>query len=149
MTEQQQAAYQTLAIGGGDWILFKIQTIDGIANQFKYAEFDVEMGIEQASGYDRTGWIPRYTQILETEEWRNIDNPVALDNLILYVSNLAVLCVLAVMLLVSPIVSTDRAKKVNQLQYASKTGRRVLRSQFWATVVSTFALSTLLLLFSG
>jgi hypothetical protein len=109
----------------------------------------VEGEMELSAYYDRTGWIPRYTQILETEEWRNIGNPEALSNMTLYVSNLAVLSVLAVMLLVSPLVSADRAKKVNQLQYVSKTGRRVLLSQFWATVFSAFALTTLLLLFFG
>ncbi|MCL2078707.1 MAG: hypothetical protein FWH17_02560 [Oscillospiraceae bacterium] len=67
-----------------------------------------------------------------------------------YAQNLALLVVLAVFILVSPLVTIDKAVKVNLLQYSSMTGRKILKKQFAAVIISAIGITTLLLLcFAG
>jgi hypothetical protein len=58
-----------------------------------------------------------------------------------YSKMLTVACVVCTVILVSPLVATDRARKVYLLQYSSSYGRRILRTQFAAAMLSAFAMS--------
>jgi hypothetical protein len=59
----------------------------------------------------------------------------------LYAAVTAIVSVLIALLLVSPLIVADRQRGMNLLQYASSTGRRIIRRQFAAIAVSAFALS--------
>jgi hypothetical protein len=61
-----------------------------------------------------------------------------------YAATVAVSAVLAVIILIAPLLTTDRARRMNLLQYSSIIGRRIIRRQFAATVVSAFVLSAVL-----
>ena len=57
---------------------------------------------------------------------------------------------LAVLALISPLITNDRHRRLHYLQYSSKQGRKISRAQLAATLLSAFALTTLLILvFSG
>ena len=50
----------------------------------------------------------------------------------------------AVMVLIIPLLLTDRSRKINMLQYSSAMGRKIMRTQLAATLVSAFVLSLVL-----
>ena len=58
---------------------------------------------------------------------------------------LSVLIILAVLVLVSPLISNDRHKNIHYLQYSSKQGRKIMRTQLIAALLSAFMLTTLLI----
>ena len=82
----------------------------------------------------------RLAAIRETEEY---------ENTVAYSVNLAILSVLAVLTLVSPLIVTDRARHVHLLQYTAKHGRKILQKQLIAVLLSAFMLTTLLLAVFG
>lgn len=84
----------------------------------------------------------RLAAIRETEEYRNIMNEYVYENTVAYSVNLAILSVLAVLTLVSPLIVTDRARHGHLLQYTAKHGRK-------AVLLSAFMLTTLLLAVFG
>jgi len=59
--------------------------------------------------------------------------------------NLAILAILVTLILVSSLITTDRANRVNWLQYSSKQGRSVLAKQFSAIVISAIGVTTILM----
>jgi hypothetical protein len=63
----------------------------------------------------------------------------------LYAAVVGVFTVVAVIILIAPLLITDRIRKVNLMQYSSTIGRRIFRLQFAATIVSALALSILLI----
>ncbi|MFD0678994.1 MULTISPECIES: hypothetical protein [unclassified Paenibacillus] len=63
----------------------------------------------------------------------------------LYTAVVGVFTVVAVIILIAPLLTTDRMRKLNLMQYSSTIGRRIFRLQFSATIVSTLALSILLI----
>jgi len=63
----------------------------------------------------------------------------------LYAAVVGVFCAVSVILLVAPLLTTDRMRKVNLIQYSSAIGRRILGTQLAATAVSAFVLSFLLI----
>jgi hypothetical protein len=56
--------------------------------------------------------LARIMEIRETEEYRNIMDGWVFDNTVTYTIYLAILAVLAVLVLVSPLIVTDRARNV-------------------------------------
>lgn len=63
----------------------------------------------------------------------------------LYAAVVGIFTVVAVIILVAPLLTTDRMRKLNLMQYSSTIGRRIFRLQFAATVASALALSLLLI----
>ena len=84
------------------------------------------------------------------QAWRNMlpeELPRALSTYIAYV---LIWCALSICLLLSPFVVRDRSSRMRQLQYASRHGRRILRTQCTAALLSALLLTTLnLLIFGG
>lgn len=63
-----------------------------------------------------------------------------------YAAVVGIFSIAAVMILVAPLLTADRMRKVNLMQYSSSIGRRILKLQFAATTASAFVLSLLLIL---
>jgi len=67
-----------------------------------------------------------------------------------YVRSLAVLVTLVTLILVSSLITSDRASRVNWLQYSSWHGRRVFCKQFIAVIISAVGATTILVaVFAG
>lgn len=82
--------------------------------------------------------------------WQNILPWVAPESFMLYMTFLCVWMCLSVCLLLSPLLVTDRMSRMWSLQYSSKRGRGVYRTQFGAAMLSAFLLATVnLSLFLG
>ena len=146
-TEAEEKAVWTLLREEGDFVRFKLQALEFIEERYHdYTEFTLpRLMSEAANGWEKD----RFAAIKENEEYRNIMVWWVYDNTLDYALRLAVLAVLAVLALVSPLVVSDRARKVHLLQYSAKEGRRILRKQLVAVLLSAFLLTTLLLAVFG
>lgn len=67
------------------------------------------------------------------------------SNFSFYTAGVGVFTIIAVIILIAPLLTTDRMWKLNLMQYSSTIGRRIFGIQFAATFVSALALSILLI----
>jgi hypothetical protein len=66
----------------------------------------------------------------------------------LYAAITGVFALVAVIILLTPFLITDRLRRVNLLQYSSAVGRKIFHIQFAASIISAFVLSVVLLVLS-
>ncbi len=154
--EMSQKRDQTEAEYNAEWILlkeecgfvqFKLQTLDRIEEcYYNYPEYKLEGLISEATSEKE---LARLMEIQETKEYRNIMDGYVFEDTVTYTIYLAILAILAVLVLISPLIVTDRARNVHLLQYTAKHGRRILNQQLIAVVLSAFLLATTLLLIFG
>lgn len=129
-------------------VLFKLQALESLRdgyNGFNDSDFKERM-IE----YSDTDLLrQRWHEIYETGESKSII-PWGLDlNLVSYTMNLSLLVVFTVIILHSPLITSDRLRNMRLLQYSSKSGRGLLGKQFATVVLSSMILTTALILISG
>lgn len=145
-TEAETEALWTLLGKESNFVRFKLQTIEWIENQYRdYPRYVSELMLEATNQKE----IDRLNAILETKEYTNIMEWEVYENTVGYTVYLAILSILAVFVLVSPLIVTDRARNVHLLQYSSKHGRKILQKQLLAVLLSAFMLTTLLILIFG
>jgi hypothetical protein len=146
-TEAERAAVWTLLGSETGFVRFRMQALERIVNAHDgYLRYTLMHQLSQAS---RQRDIDRLNAVMETQEYRNIMDWNVYENTVDYTFCLAVMSVLAVLVLVSPLVVNDRIRNVHLLQYASKHGRNVLMTQLSAVLLSAFVLATVLLLVFG
>lgn len=146
ITEAENKAIWTLLGEECDFVRFKWQSLQWIASQYENAPQHIQTYISDVTTPKAK---ERLNAILQTEEYKNIMDGHVYDNTVGYAFYLAILAVLAVLVLVSPLLVTDRAGNLHLLQYTSKEGRRILQKQFLAVLLSAFLLTTTLLLIFG
>lgn len=81
--------------------------------------------------------------------WQNLLPAEITDTASRYFSYLLVWVVLSVCLLISPLTVRDKMRKMRQLQWSSRHGRKILKTQFRASVLSAFLLTTINILLLG
>jgi len=91
----------------------------------------------------------RFDESIENGEHLSILSYWTYSNTNDYLKFFSVLLVLSVLILVSPLLVSDRHANLHYLQYSSKYGRAIIRGQLIATLLSAFALTTLLILVFG
>ncbi|MDR2572238.1 MAG: hypothetical protein LBD23_18335 [Oscillospiraceae bacterium] len=91
----------------------------------------------------------RITEIIETGEYGGTMFSEAWSNTLTYFCDFLALLSLATLLLLTPLITTDRMKNVHHLQYSSKLGRRVLRQQLYSFTLSSVLLTTVMILVFG
>jgi len=85
----------------------------------------------------------RLTQIRDSGELASIITHHTLFHTWRYTRSLAALNTLATLILVSTLITADRANRVNWLQYSSKQGRRIFTKQFIAVLASAVGITTI------
>ena len=90
--------------------------------------------------------LHRAIEIRDSGELLNIMPYLTIYHTWRYARSLAVFVILATLILVSPLVVTDKANRVNWLQYSSKQGRNILKKQFVAVLISSIGMTTILVL---
>ena len=94
--------------------------------------------------------LQRAIEIRDSGELKNIMSYWAMFHTWRYARQLGILVILATLILVSQLITTDRANRVNWLQYSSKQGRSIFKKQFVAVLISSIAMTTLLIaIFAG
>jgi len=136
LTETEKKAVWTLLGEECGFVRFKLQAIELIEEQYhNYPKYKLRDLLAQSV---REKEIERFTAIEETEEYRNIMDKYVYYNTVEYALYLAILSVLAVLVLVSPLIVGDRARDIHLLQYSSKLGRKILNKQFISVILSVF-----------
>lgn len=146
-TEAEEKAIRTLFGEKYNFVKFKLQALDNIKESYcKYPEYTLKYFISEAKSEKS---IARLNAIKKTEEYRNIMSGWVFENTVTYTVYLAILAILAVLIFVSPLIVTDRTNNIHLLQYSAKQGRRILRKELIAVILSAFLLTTALILVFG
>jgi len=94
--------------------------------------------------------VQRLAEIRDSGELKSIMSWHTLFHTLRYFQGLAALVILITLILVSALVTADRANRVSWLQYSSKQGRNILKKQFSAVLISAIGITTILvIIFSG
>jgi len=110
-----------------------------LALEWRYANYNI--WLESMIAHDSRPMVVQSAErILAMGNNSLIDNDLT-RYFSLYSAVVGVLAVVAVAVLITPLIVVDRGRKVNYLQYSSKIGRKILRAQFAAIVLSAFVLS--------
>lgn len=112
----------------------------------RYTDYqqDLEQRIENWSAYGNSNAYVRALERILSRENNSLINDYLMRDFSFYAAIAGVIAILAVIILVMPPLLTDRSRNVNLLQYSSVTGRRILRIQFTAALISSFVLSVVL-----
>ncbi|MCL2426774.1 MAG: hypothetical protein FWD05_10625 [Oscillospiraceae bacterium] len=91
----------------------------------------------------------RIDSIIENREDLNIMYFGTFWNTTTYFGHINLISILAVLTLILPLITVDRMRNLQSVQYSSKLGRRILFKQIAAVLLSAFVLTTLLLTILG
>ncbi|MFT4146228.1 MAG: hypothetical protein QM644_17395 [Mobilitalea sp.] len=146
-SELETTAIWTLLGEECDFVRFKLEALSNIEDRYhNYPEYLLNKLISETTDEKE---LDRLMEIQESEEYRNIMDGWVFENTVTYAVYLAVLTILAVLVLISPLIVTDHTKNVHLLQYTSKQGRAVFNNQFIAAMISAFLLTTVFILIFG
>ncbi|MCL2078705.1 MAG: hypothetical protein FWH17_02550 [Oscillospiraceae bacterium] len=147
-TQAENNAYWALYGEGCDYLGFFLETLEHMEEEFDITPMYI--------GWNDSFWgilneweQARYIQMVQNNEHHFVLSYWTHSNTNDYASYFAVMLMLAVLILVSPLLVFDRSRYIHHLQYSSKTGRKIMRKQLAATLLSAFILTTLLLLIFG
>lgn len=145
--EQDEALSDAIWILNGpeaNYIGFKLQSLEHL--ETKHNEYLTSswpyMKKHANTDYERK----RLDQMKDTGEYRYVMSSWVYNNTAQVMYNFALLVILATLVLVSPLVVHDQSSHVRLLQYSSRLGRRLIRYQLTAVMLSSFLLTTLLLI---
>jgi len=119
---------------------FRMQSLESIERSY----INYKPGLQNYVDFDLRPVVVKTAQNLIEQGNVNLANNYLARSFSMYAASVAILAVIAVMLLVAPMIVTDRAGGVTLLQYSSKAGREVFSIQLGATMFSAFALSVIL-----
>jgi hypothetical protein len=108
---------------------------------------NINLFIEQSQAGEKE--LKRLKEIRDSGEMLSIISQTAVYHTWKYAQGLSSLTALSVLILVSFLITHDRACKVNLLQYTSKQGRGMLKKQFAAVIISAVFITTILTLIFG
>ena len=131
---------------------FRLQVFDGIVQMYNDKNDWIDRLVLSNIAYNaplRDARIRRLHEIKESGEHQNIITPHTLLHTLAYGQRLAILAILATLILVSQLITTDRANKVYWLQYTSRQGRSILKKQLTAILISSIGMTTLLVIISA
>ena len=140
--EEEKRAFMLFGEEYG-FIGFKLQSLGTIIEN--YERRTEWIGVRMEHYPQNSAVYKRLSEIRDTGEYNNIMDYQALENTKIYLTMLTVLSILCTLILVSPLVVTDRSRKTNLLQYTARKGRRILTSQLAAVIASSLLMTTMLL----
>lgn len=152
-TQLENNAINLLLEKESDFLLFKLEALESIEERY-HACFNYtvhNLNEEEQLRLTEKEQL-RLTEIQYAEKYNNINNIMSgfvLENTVMYTIYFAILAILAVLVLIAPIIITDRTQNIYLLQYTSKNGRRIFNQQFAAVILSSFFLTTALIFVFG
>ncbi|QIB68556.1 hypothetical protein Ami103574_04120 [Aminipila butyrica] len=145
MEEKLENWYEDITLD--EWYLSPYMRLSNLETlESRYVEY--QDNLDNYTQYNSYPVVSRSTQQVAIMRNANLIHYELCPAFSQYAAIAAVFSVFAVLILIAPLLTTDRWQKINLLQYSSHKGRSILRCQFAATVVSSFILSTVLI-FSG
>lgn len=138
-TQLEENAIESLSGEESDFLLCKWQALKSIEELYD-TDFNHTLSEKEQL---------RLTEIQYTDKLNNIMYAEVFENTVMYTIYFAILAMMAVLLLIAPLIITDRTQNLNLLQYTSKNGRRIFNQQFVAVILSAFFLTTALIVVFG
>ncbi|MCL2084682.1 MAG: hypothetical protein FWH06_05445 [Oscillospiraceae bacterium] len=147
-TQAENDAYWTLYGEACNYLGFFLETLEHMEEEFDIKPIYI--------GWNDSVWgvlnereQARYTEIVQNNEHHTVLSYWTHGNTNDYAVCFAVMLMLAVLILVSPLQVSDRHGNIHHLQYSSKLGRKIIHRQLAATLLSAFMLTTVLVLIFG
>ncbi|MCL1802750.1 MAG: hypothetical protein FWG30_03790 [Eubacteriaceae bacterium] len=122
---------------------YEIAALDDLVSMYEFV-LDPSRLLEYSQNWS-TEYRTRFEEKISTDEFRGILPEHTLSTTRQYAQGLVMLVILATLLCFSPLLATDRMRKVHLLQYTSKQGRGVIGKQITAVLISSIILTTALL----
>jgi hypothetical protein len=122
----------------------KYQSLYGLQSSYE----DYQENLETYAQHDTRPFVARLAKELLEKNPPNEPSLVRydlLESFSYYAAIVGVFAVLAALLLVAPTLTNDHARKITHLQYSSKTGRKIMRYKFAATLTSVTVMSVALI----
>lgn len=144
-TQLEDNAIKILLGEESDFLLFKLQALNSIEEAY---HDDFNYTLHTLNEKEQL----RLTKIQYTGKYNNINNIMSgwvIENTVMYTMCFSVLVILAVLVLIAPIIITDRTQNIYLLQYTSKNGRKIFNQQFAAVILSAFFLTSALIFIFG
>ncbi len=133
ITEEQREVEWLLLSEPCDYIQFYLQALGRIEEG--YVALSSRLDIDLATAPNESVRT-RIAAVRDTGEYLGAMDGYTLERHMRYFWVFAVLAIFAPLALVSPLVVNDRSRRVHLLQYASHQGRRTLKMQFTAVLLS-------------
>lgn len=111
--------------------------------------YDNWLSAFQAAEYDKKELSNANKLLSDGVSWQNMLPNEITDTASRYFSYLLVWIIVSVCLLISPLTVRDKMRKMRQLQWSSQHGRKILNTQFKASVLSAILLTTFNILLFG
>lgn len=121
--------------------LMRLQTLQSLEHMYTDYEFFLRSYIDRD---ERPVVVEAAEKLLQMGN-ANLIRYDLIREFSLYAAVVGVFTVISVIILIAPLLTTDRMRKLNLMQYSSTIGRKILTLQFAATIVSTLVLSLLLI----
>lgn len=121
--------------------LIRLQTLEALEHTY----VDYEASLRSYIDNDARPVVVRTAEKLLQMHNANLIRYDLCTEFSLYASVVGGFTVVAVIILIAPLLITDRTRKLNLMQYSSTIGRKIFRLQFAATFISALALSILLI----
>ena len=138
------------SIAFSKWISFGNVVASYQTNALRETEWDcrIDSALRHSNLSEREA--QRLIELRDSSEMKNIMPFSAITLAWRHGQLLAAIALLATLVLVSQIVTTDRANRVHWLQYSAKEGRAILRKQFAAMLISAIGITTVyVIVFAG
>ena len=87
------------------------------------------------------GWYERQDALREADGLRSVIPSSVVSDIQSVMRYAILLPIIAVFVLIAPYPVRDRSRELTALQWTSKTGRKVVRIQFWAALTSSFVVA--------
>ena len=146
--QAENDAYWTLLGEECDYLGFFLETLEHMDEVFEIKPIYI--------GWNDSIWgtlnereQARYIEIVQNNEHHSALSYWTLSNTNDYAVRFAVMLMLATLMIVSPLLVSDRQRNIHHLQYTSKLGRRIMHRQLAATLLSAFMLTTMLIFIFG
>ena len=111
-------------------IFWELQTREGLIEQYE--------GIGNRDSNSNKTQIARYNDVVKNGLITSILPYFVFENYNTLIKNVAMLIVLNIIFMISPIYIKDSTNKVNYIQYTSKTGRKTFKNKLFAALISSF-----------
>lgn len=129
-----------------NYTLYKLDALENLKSNYYLSDNNWS---SRLSSITNTKAIARWQELRYSNENLSVIPWSTISNLTRYTLNLAILIALAMLILLSPLITSDRVRKLQPLQYSSKQGRKLLGKQFMAILLSSVILTTVLILIFG
>lgn len=143
-TQEESDANDTLFRENCDYVGFRIQALEYLESCIGYLPRYVSGEWTYWNFNERD--MERLREMVENGENLGIICVDTFDSTIRYTVRLAILLMLGTLVLVSPLLTSDRHSKIHYLQFSSRKGRKLIYGQLTAMVLSSVVLTTLMLL---